>query len=777
VKTRLAWRSEGRAPYLWVILFTVLALAGVYLTGSLTARRPTAEAMFTLTATLSPPGGYYERDVRVEISAPGTGEQNDVIFTMDGSVPTLAAATTYTQPIRLSAETPAVTVIRARAVLPGGELGPVVSASYFVGVSATLPMMSLIVDPDDLWDPGRGIYVNPTERGDAWERPVDVTYLDKDRRSGFHLAAGLRIHGKSSRHFGKKPLRLYFRQEYGASRLEYPLFASGEVQSFKRLVLHSGGQDWQFTHDMNWTLMRNDLVAALALQLGAHAARCRPALLFINGEPWGIYQIRERMDRHFLADHYGTESAYFLDNPQLLNRQAVPGRGDEDWDRFLEFVEAHDLSDPANYAYVQTQVDVADFIDYNILQIYIANIDWPFHNAEQFRPRVQGGRWHWIFWDTDQGFGAYPSSVSADLMGRVLDDDHPETGGRDTLLLRKLLENPAFFEQFLSRTADLLNTTLAPSSVIAHIDALAAELEPDISYEAMRWTSSVNWRSSVEELRHFARHRPDFVRQHIVESFGLSGTAGLAFDLSVGGSGSVAVNGFFVQDLPWRGAYFQDIPIQVAAAPAPGFRFAGWEPVDLLQSPVITLTAGVPLTITPRFEVVGAASLPFVSKGDDAPLPGDVIFAGYRMREDSHVTGDRVELLVRRPGGVDLRGWRVTDNDTKTATDEGSLIFTDNPAFAHVPRGTVIRIVVPRAAEERGEDDLGTWDREMALYVGNGNLDADLDPGFNLGPNDNLVLLAPGPSQAFGDDVGIAFEAEGGGVTPVSFGVLVDGVW
>jgi hypothetical protein len=222
-----------------------------------------------------------------------------------------------------------------------------------------------------------------------------------------------------------------------------------------------------------------------------------------------------------------------------------------------------------------------------------------------------------------------------------------------------------------------------------------------------------------------------------------------------------------VQDLPWQGVYFQGIPIQVTAAPAPGFRFAGWGPGSLPQNPAITLTVSGPLTVTPRFEVVE----------DDVPRAGDVIFAGYRVEEDSHVTGDRVELLVRRPGGVDLRGWRVTDNDTKTATDEGSLVFTDNPAFAHVPPGTVIRIVVSRAGEERAEDDLGTWDREMVLYAGNGNLDADLDPGFNLGPNDNLMLLAPGASGAFGDDVGIAFEAESGAVTPASFGVLVDGVW
>jgi len=167
--------------------------------------------------------------------------------------------------------------------------------------------------------------------------------------------------------------------------------------------------------------------------------------------------------------------------------------------------------------------------------------------------------------------------------------------------------------------------------------------------------------------------------------------------------------------------------------------------------------------------------------GDDAPRPGDVIVTTYRTDEDSHLDGDRFELLVTRPGGVDLRGWRVTDNDTKTATDEGSLIFADHPAFARVPRGTMIRVVVTHTVARSGaslpEDDLGTWDRQMVLHAGNGHLDTEIDPGFNLGPDDNLVLLAPGPTGAFGDDQGIAFVAEGTAVTPASFGVLTDGVW
>lgn len=759
------------------MFLTVLALATVYLFENLVARQTPVEAVSTLVPAFSLPGGYYDRDIRLKIHPPHPAAQ--VVFTTDGRVPTHAAGTVYTQPIRLSAATPGVTVIRARAVMPDNTLGPIASASYFVGIPATLPMMSLIVDPDDLWDPDTGIYANPLQRGEDWERPVDVTYVDKDRGLGFQIPAGIRIHGQYSRQFDKKSLRLYFRQEYGVSRLEYPLFSGSDVQSFKRLVLHNGGQDWHTFHRMNWTLIRNALAARLAFELEGYATHSQPALLFINGQPWGIYQIRERIDDRFLADHYGIEAADFIEAPEHMWDQVIPMGDSEHWDHLLQFIETHDLADPTNYAYVQSQVDIANFIDYNVLQIYIANTDWPHRNVRQFRPRVQGGRWHWMFWDSDHGFGTHPDSeVSADIVAHLLTYNDPYTGGRDVLLIRKLVENPVFLEQFVSRTADLLNTTLAPPSVITHVDTLAAELEPDIAYETIRWSNVNNWATSVQEMRDFARRRPDFVRQHIVEGFHLNGTAQLTVNPPTSGSGTVAVNGLLVQNLPWQGIYFQDIPLQVTAAPVPGFRFAGWDPPQLPQTPTITLTLAAlggsqstdaAQTVTPRFEPLD----------EHAPCPGDVIFA--RVERTPYPTGTAwFELLVTRPGGVDLRGWRVTDNDTKTATDEGSLIFTDDPAFARVPQGTTIRVIVTspfaEGAEENAHHDVNTWDRTMVLYAGHGYLDVRTDSGFNLGPRDNLVLLAPGPTPAFEDDRGIAFIAGSSAVTPASFGVLADGV-
>lgn len=734
------------------------------------------------TPIFSHPGGYYEEELELEIGV--SHARATILFTLDGRVPTAATGTLYRQPIHLDPAVSDVVVIRARAVLPGAEPGPVVSTTYFLGLSSHLPLLSLIVAPDDLWDENTGIYANPLQKGVAWERPVAVTYVDENRSDGFQVPAGLRIHGGYTRTYDKKSLRLYFRRQYGLSWLEYPLFTGSDNQRFKRLVIHNGGQDSPQSQ-VNWSLMRNQIMARLARQTDGYATHSQPVLLFINGRPWGVYQLRQRVDERFLAHEYGVESAELLDTPELNENRVLGDPARRHWDHLLEFVAHHDLANPAHYTYVETQVDVANLIDYTILQIYSGNIDWPHRNVNQFRPRVPGGRWHWLFWDSDFSLGLKPwSHVDTNMVEQALRPDHPDTGGRDTLLFRKLLQNPTFRDRFLRRSTDLLNTVLAPEAVISHIDTLAAELEPDIGYEAARWSSSVQWQDTVTALHDFARRRPAIVRQHMVDAFDLEGTASLTINAPAGGGGCVSVDGILLPSWPWRGEYFRGTVVVVTAVPQPGYRFLGWagtEEASGQSTLAVSMTEAQ--TITPQF-----------APGDgETPQPGDVIFSRYGANgigQDSigqdgmgqtgtgQIEGDWFQLRVVRAGGVDLRGWRVTDNDTRTATDEGSLIFGHHPALAQVPQGTELLVVATETAANDArfpEDDLNPIDNRMVLYVANGQLDAVTDPWFNLSPDDNLALLAPGPDQAFDDDQGIAFVALDGrvntAVTPASFGI------
>jgi hypothetical protein len=509
--------------------------------------------------------------------------------------------------------------------------------------------------------------------------------------------------------------------------------------------------------------MRNQLAAQLAFETDGYATHSRPTVLFLNGEPWGLYQIRERIDEDFLEDQYLITDADFLDSPESAIRETLMGDR-QHWDHLMAFVETHDLSDPAAYAYVESQVNLKNFIDYTIIQIYSANTDWPAHNVYLFRPRVPGGRWHWLFWDSDNGFGADSySQVDTDMISHLLDYNHPETGGRDVMLFRKLLQNPVFRSDFLSRAATLLDTVLAPNAVIGHVDRLAADIAPDIEYETYRWPGPTDWHANVQQLREFAAQRPTYVRQHLAARLGLNGTTALNVEPPLEGSGQISLDGAILPKLPVQRHVFQNVPLRITAIPARGYRFDRWEPPELGQAAVLTLTTETAqLSIGPRF----------VRNDTHRSWIGDIRILDVHVNDTGDIEGDWFEVQALRPGGLDLTGWRITDNDTPTSTDEGTLIINDNPALTRVPWGTTIRIVATQttANDKRfPQDDLNTLDRRVVLYVGNKTLNTTQDPWFNLGTRDNLVLLPPHL------DRGVAFWSSGP-VAPIAFGMSDDGL-
>lgn len=546
--------------------------------------------------------GYYKEGIqlRLDVAAPDAR----VRFTTDGSLPTASNGTDYTKPLYLTDDPESVVVVRARAITEDGSLGPEASATYFMGLDATLPVLSLIVEPDDLWSEERGIFFRPGDKGREWERLSELVYLDDSKRVGFVAPAGLRVHGHQSRWSAKKSLRIYFRSEYGLAELNYPLYSNGEITAYKRLVLDSAAQD-QPAEAGNGTLLRKPLVSRMAKLTDVIAAEDRPVILFINGKLWGIYFLRERMDSIFFADHFGIGDldilGYYPFDPE-------PFEGDWiHWDELMAYVESHDLNDPDHYEFIQSQIDIDNFITFHAFQILIGNIDWPQKSEDRFHPHVQGGKWHWFIWDSDWAFGlAKGSGVFPDPVTWLLTEEEAETGREQnrrqvSLLFRKLMDNPDFELAFIRRLEALLNTVFLPEVVVAELDSLAEQVGPDIDFELLRWQSSGNWVESVEQMRNYVRKRPDIVRQNVIKELGLAGTVELTFDPAKG-RGSVMVNDMLVPELPWTGVFFTGVPIEVTALPADGYRFAGWEPVNLPQSKTLMLTDYFPERIRPRFE-------------------------------------------------------------------------------------------------------------------------------------------------------------------------------
>ncbi|MGC9468130.1 MAG: CotH kinase family protein, partial [Anaerolineae bacterium] len=718
---------------------------------------------------------------RVEMRTDGAPAT--IIFTTDGSRPSPASATTYRGPIQLDARAAGVTVLRAARVVDG-VAGSDVTAVYVVGLDTELPVLSLVVDPDDLWHPERGVLANPSFRGDEWERSSHVTFYDGG--DGFSLPAGVRIHGTEPVETAKQSLRLYFRNEHGASRLEYELFpdhpqqpTAGQPvagQSYKRLLLQAGDRTgW-------WTLFRDELVVRAAGSLGLPAAQGRFVHLFINGRSWGLYRMSERVDRWYLDDNFGYQDVDVV-------QEGRPREGDDEaWDALVDWVVAHDLSEPAAYERVRAQIDVANFVDFAILQLYFG-----FSPEDLYAVRNRGGSWHFVYAGGAQEFVDRPETMP------------PALGTEDSdfaLLLHAMLDNYEFRDALMHRGVGILNTVLAPEAVSQNVTILADELSEDIHFEEMRWPSLSSWQENVEMLHRFVAARPSVLMEILSDPFGLGPSIEAEIISSPQDGGRV-----FLEGLPLEGpvVFPRGMTVELIAAPQMGFEFAGWEGAPTSGTSVmLPWNVDQPREIRARFELASAGGQglrPEDVIADDViaddviaddviaddVIPDDVIInefwisddgTQYESLEGRPITGDWIELLVRGPKTVDLRGWRLTDNNSKDAEDEGSLIFPDLAALEAVPRGTVILILATRDLENDAffpVDDLDHRDKRMILYVGNGNLDASKDPGFRLDTgNDNLVLLAPG---ADGEEIGIDFVAEGTVVTPYSFGVLADGVY
>jgi hypothetical protein len=752
-------RSTAARSLVYLLLLGALLAAGLWLADALEEGVLPFQRTVTVPSgpVFSPPGGAYDETRRLRLEP--TDARSKIIFATGGTVPTRTVGTLYQHPLLLDVAAPGVKVVRAREIL-GDDLGPVETASYVVGLDHTLPILSLVIDPIDLWDEKQGLLANTWQRGPAWERPVHLTYVDGERT--FTALAGLRVHGSERFDAPKQSFRLYFRGEYGPTRLEQPLFPGHptlEIESYDRLLLQAGDRTGR------WTLFEEQLLSEVATAVGGRATQGRFVILFLNGELWGIYRLSERIDDAFVQDNFGIQSADLIRDGDIEEGDA------EHWEALIDWVATHDLSDTQNLDYVAARIDLDDFTDYAILQSYFG---FPAERFSAVRDR-SGGRWFWLYGGWRDGWT--PSLVpEATLL--TLSPDEADLG----LLLHRLLENPSYQRRFIARLTDLLNTALSPEAMLDRVDRLATTLTPDIAYETARWPAPTAWERNVDALREVTRRRPSLLRQEAIDALGLSGTAALSFDATPATGGRVFIGGIPTPESPWTGTYFLDSKVEVTAVPAPGYAFAGWENgLAGTTSAAITLTVEGPRSITAQFVPIPA----------DYPAlrPNDVIInelwinddgTRYRGLDNRPIAGDWLELRVTRPRTVDLRGWRITDNDTKTGTGEGSIILPWIEALAAVPRGTTILIITTEDSANAayfGQDDLDARDGRMILYVGNGTLDVTTDPGFGIGTgNDNVVLLAPGPSPARGDDVGVDFVAEGEEVTPFSFGVLADGV-
>lgn len=507
------------------------------------------------------PGFYYE-EFELDLSNP---HNHQIRFTTDGSEPDLSSnvwSGSFTledrseEPSSISSipttapnllghvlwEEPIGnvfkgTAIRFRSFFAGTPSSHVISGSFFVHPNAelrySLAVISILTDSLSLFEYDSGIYVpgatyaadpngggdlgtgNYHQRGANWERRAHVQLINEQGEIELSQDVGIRIHGAGSRIFPQKSLRIYAREEYGETTIDHEVFPALDEDDFKILLLRNTGQD--FTFGMPQDILANEL----AKELNQATLAFRPVVVFINGEYWGIQNLRERYDHHYLEQfHQLPEDSIDI----IENYYGVATKGDgEAFDELYQFLESNDLSIQSNFDYADSKMDMEDFIDNTLIRMYMGCYDWPGNNVRMWRERSATGKFRWLLLDSDVCMGN-------ELFNSLEHATTPDHDGwpnppESTLFLRKLLENDGFKQRFISRMSELLSTVFSRDNVESELTRLYDIYAPEYNEHNDRWRAlpaGQTLEDNYEKLMEVARLRPCYVRQHFMEYFQLS---------------------------------------------------------------------------------------------------------------------------------------------------------------------------------------------------------------------------------------------------------------
>ena len=384
-----------------------------------------------------------------------------------------------------------------------------------------LMTFNITTDKAGLWSPPSGVYVygdfgNFLQHGVDWERFAQVDFFNPADNHSFSEPIGLRIHGGWSRRFSQKSFRFYF-DDYGASNEIIYDFFDGQPTTFQRLVLR--------THQFPFNCFNSDILESIWLEREHLGSRIQPAVAYVNNEFWGVYSLRERLDDEFLEVTHGLEPDTYT-----FIKDGVVEKGDpNDWANFIaSFEPGQEFASHAWYADIATRIDLNSYVDWLLINIFAATADNGF-DANLAQLKEGDGPWTFIMWDEDDTF--FPENLNADFFQFFSSENQTEfeanwppifnyNGWEPSMQLwanmfRGFMQNSEFKAFFFDRLDELQADDLAPNSLVARIDAIISEQGPEMDLHAQRW----QW-ESASEFTDFADQLKTFIhaRHGIVHS-------------------------------------------------------------------------------------------------------------------------------------------------------------------------------------------------------------------------------------------------------------------
>ncbi len=438
------------------------------------------------------PSGVYETAQQMALTGEGT-----IYYTTDGSCPTTKSKV-YSKPITVNG----VMTVRAICVTKGKQSEPS-AFTYVVGKQHDLPVVTVSIPKEQLQGEKAGI-LNHIEK--TYEYECQLTLLEQGEEA-FSVPCGFRLHGNGSREMPKQNFQLRFREKYGQSKLCYPLFENRSFDSYDSLLLKGGSEDWGIA------VMRDEVATTLLEgQTALYTQAYKPVVLYLAGEYWGVYYLRERFSDAYVASHLNVkkESVDLL----VSTDGYVQDGSSKDFDALKQYVKTHDMSKDTHYEYLCSQIDVNSLMDWYICRSYMGDKDLA--NIRRFRSTEGDGKWRWMYFDLDWAF-------YIDTDNPVKDIVHNSNG--EPILIGALLKHKKGKQAFVERYAALMKTVLNEQQISQRVDAIAHEIRSEMKADRARWGGSVaGWEKHLETIKNYFKNgkRDARVKKDIQAYFSLT---------------------------------------------------------------------------------------------------------------------------------------------------------------------------------------------------------------------------------------------------------------
>lgn len=518
-------RTLGRAGFFYYKASTPNALNGDGFTGYATA------------PVLSAAPGLHYQTVYTTISIP---EGTQVFYTNDGSEPGGNSTLYNGETLELNR----TTVIRARAFSTEGlEPSDITTATYFINIYHTLPVVSLVVDPYELYNPENGLltvgenvikdkipFKNTIYREfGKIGRPGHVEFYLLDGTQALRQGMEVELQGQYSLDMPQKTFKLRAKSLYGAKLFNYPLFDDRPFTEYKSFVLRNSG------NDNVWTRLLDGFQSRLLDAYGStviHQA-WNPVVVYLNGRYWGHYNMRERVDRFFVAQHEGI-SLRDADNMTILeaNGKVKWGTRKEYRDMIAAFKKLNTATNEADMQYIADRVDLDNFIEYTALEMFFGNSDPG--NIRYYKLNREGAKWKYIFYDAD--YGLFESSFNSPASYTK-----PKGMGQQKInntILLKLLDNPTYRDMFLTKLGHIFQT-FTTEYMLAVLEPMVEEIKPEMQLHWSRWGEENDpaiiaeaprsadgayryWETRIQRLRNVVKKRPNLFWGMVQDTFKLS---------------------------------------------------------------------------------------------------------------------------------------------------------------------------------------------------------------------------------------------------------------